>query len=584
MPRSLGHSAQAPGPEPSEPGCKMFVWGVWLILTVALLAIVAKYSANVPRGDDYALVDYVIGVTPVTLDWLWAQHNEHRIGLSKFILVVSEHLSGNDVRAGMYIDLALLSALAAALIRLSSRLPGGLRLSDIIFPLLLLHLGHAGDVLWASMLSHVLGTSLGLACLIPIARRPEWPPLTETVFVAIAMALLPHCGGTGLMYVPGLAFWLSARAWSELRSTETKRRINAAIIVASSMPGLLATVLYFRNFQKGIHPETEHRLLESARAGVQFLSGGLGMTAAQFWPWVGAFTIILVAMTLVWLGRSYAALPGERPRVLGFLAFLTAPLGLAAAVAWGRGWAGEMAGFQDRYVTIAVPLWCWIALGLRLYGPPIARYFLPNVLAAVLLVIAWPNAMGGLDQARDAATRNEALIRDIRSGQPPFRIAARYTPFLLPSHDYLTELLPKLREKKVGPFQYLREDPVLKQIPVPVEPSSLQFVRWENGTAHVENVDPQITFRLPEPRPVAGIRIRYSHSNKQGAPARFKLGWRRPGQREYTDAQLYSNWYMPTGDGKETTVWIDDDVYEFRIQPDNQKCEFKIDAITLLVP
>ena len=116
-----------------------------------------------------------------------------------------------------------------------------------------------------------------------------------------------------------------------------------------------------------------------------------------------------------------------------------------------------------------------------------------------------------------------------------------------------------------------------------MRPSHLYLARWEGNTAFISGVDPQITFPLPRPGAVAGIRIRYAHKNRQGSRAQFQLSWRRPGQAQYTTSQRYVNWNLPTGE-RETTIWIDDLLQEFRIQPDNQQGEFRIDEITLLEP
>jgi hypothetical protein len=143
-------------------------------------------------------------------------------------------------------------------------------------------------------------------------------------------------------------------------------------------------------------------------------------------------------------------------------------------------------------------------------------------------------------------------------------------------------LLPRLREAQVGPYRFLQEIPALRATAIPIQPAELRQVRWEGTTARATGVVPRIAFRLPSPRNVAGIRIRYAHANRQGGPARFELRWRHPGQREYPPSQHYTYWYLPTGEGKQTTVWVDDLVSDFRIQPDNQPCEFRIDAIELL--
>jgi hypothetical protein len=59
---------------------------------------------------------------------------------------------------------------------------------------------------------------------------------------------------------------------------------------------------------------------------------------------------------------------------------------------------------------------------------------------------------------------------------------------------------------------------------------------------------------------------------------------KRPGQADYTDAQRYAYWFPPTGEGNVTTVWVDDTLDRFRIQPDNEPCEFRIDEIVPLLP
>ena len=136
----------------------------------------------------------------------------------------------------------------------------------------------------------------------------------------------------------------------------------------------------------------------------------------------------------------------------------------------------------------------------------------------------------------------------------------------------------------MGPFGALRDSPVFRETPLPLTPTHVTLGRWDGKIFHVTGVDPQITFTLTPPRRIAGIRIDYSHSNRQGAPARFNLSWRRPGQAGYSAARRYANWNLPTGAGRSTTVWIDDTVELFRIQPDNQPCDFGIDQITLLEP
>ena len=559
-----------------------FVWGAWGLLTLAAIGFVAHYGSNVPIWDDYSIVAELVGHRPITLEWLWEQCNEHRIALPKLILVYLERLAGNDVRAGMYLSVVTLSGLSAALIGLSARLPGGNRPADALFPLLLLNIGQATNFLWSNQFIHALSIALGTAYLLPIVARASWPGPLTIVLAGVGMGLLPLCGGTGLLYVPGLELWLFGAAVAAARTVRPGRWVRVLMVVAAMLPGLTLTALYFRGFRQGLNPESPGGIYDGLRTGLQFLTGGIGIPAAELWPWSGAVTLGLTALALVFLGRAWALLPFERPRVFGLTAFLLVVLALAVGVAWGRGWAGDRAGFQERYITMATPLWCWFAFVFRLYAPAGVGRLLPNALFAALCACAWPNTQSGLQYGRDRAATVKALSTDLSAGMPAYQILKKYTPFLHPDQDEIARFLPILHKARLGPFGSLRDSPPFRTTTLPLKPSQLYLATWEGNTAHVTGVDPQITFTLSRPRPVAGIRIRYAHKNRQGAPARFQLSWKRPGQAGYANTQRYANWNLPTGSGRETTIWIDDVVEQFRIQPDNQRCEYRIDEITVL--
>jgi hypothetical protein len=581
--REKGSALRAVRPrEEPEPGARTFVWAVWGLSVLAATTFVAFFGVNVPLWDDANIALALIGDRPITLGWLWEQCNEHRIALPKLILLGADHLAGNDIRAGMFLSVAALSALAAALIGLTARLRGGTRPTDALFPVLLLLSGHEANLLWSIQFAFVLPTVLGTAFLIPIVGRATWPGPKAAVLAGIVLALLPHCGATGLMFVPAMAAWLLGAAWAESRSGRPGARRRAARIAVTTTPGLVLMALYFRGFQRGRNPEALGGVVAGFRTGLQFLSGGVGKPAVWAWPWSGAATLGLMTLALIFLARAWVRRPKERPRIFGLAAFLAAVTAIATAVAWGRAWSGEQAGFQNRYVTMATPLWCWLALTFRLYAPPAIGGLFQNALFSVLCVLAWPNAETALEHGRQMAGQARALTRDLQAGVPAYRIVRRFTPYLHPSQDEVARLLPTYRRAGLGPFGMLRDSPRFRETRLPLTPTDVYLARWEGTTAHVTNVDPQITFTLPEPRQVAGIRIRYAHANPRGDPARFRLTWRHPGQAEYPDTQRYAHWFQPTGEGKESTIWIDDIVDQFRIQPDNQPCEFRIDEIVLL--
>ncbi len=224
-------------PRDREPGVPIFVWGVFGVLVVGAAAFVARFGTDVPIWDDYDFMPAVVGEQPVTPGWLWEQCNEHRIPLPKLIFVVACRTAGNDVRAGMAASVAVLAALAAGMVVLAGRLPGGARPSDAVFSLLLLNLGHASNLLWSIQFIHVLSTGIGTAVLILIAWRTRWPGPAVAAAAGVALGLLPLCGGTGLLYVPALGSWLLAASWVEARSKRPGRGSAGRSDRTSGTPG-----------------------------------------------------------------------------------------------------------------------------------------------------------------------------------------------------------------------------------------------------------------------------------------------------------------------------------------------------------
>ena len=52
------------------------VWGGWAALTAASLALIVAFGSNAPYLDGWDMVPTLTGEQPVTLEWLWSQHNE----------------------------------------------------------------------------------------------------------------------------------------------------------------------------------------------------------------------------------------------------------------------------------------------------------------------------------------------------------------------------------------------------------------------------------------------------------------------------------------------------------------------------
>src|SRR5262245_27975661 len=101
-----------PAPDDLDPaawGPAVFAWGVWAAMTVAVFAFVASFgNRHLPVLDEWPHIG-----ESLTPGWLWAQYHEHRLPLAKLLWLGILKLTDYNFRAGMYVQAALLSAMAA---------------------------------------------------------------------------------------------------------------------------------------------------------------------------------------------------------------------------------------------------------------------------------------------------------------------------------------------------------------------------------------------------------------------------------------------------------------------------------------
>ena len=316
-------------------------------MTLAAVVLVVRYGVDVPLWDDFALVPVLTGEKPLTVSWLWAQHNESRIALSKLVLLGAYHLAGFDFRAGMFINVAALAALAWCLISIARRLCAEARAvipDHAFFPIVLLNWGLHADLLWSIQVVNVLAVTLAGFLLLLILAHSSRPGPGRTSLMAVLLVLLSFNGAIGPALVPPFCGWFLALAASHWRSREPRARRSAFMILALMTPALAVTLLYFRGYRSPSHDPIEGGIASALRTAVQFLGIGFGPPAAVLWPWSGFLVIALFLTTLALTVHVLARRSEERLRALGILCFFAANVLLAAGVGWGRAAAGELKG------------------------------------------------------------------------------------------------------------------------------------------------------------------------------------------------------------------------------------------------
>ena len=380
------------------------------------------------------------------MPWLWAQHNEHRLPLSR-LLYLAEFRLTRDFRAGMLLQVALVSALCLGLMRLAERLRGRPDWVDLFFPISLLHLGHWENFLLGYQLCfalHLLFTT-GLVVVALRARRET--AFRSGVLGGILLLLAALSGGSGLPLVPPVAAWLLYLAAITAR-TDGKRR--AGLVAALALASVIYLAIYFVGYERPAnHPPPSSDAARIADIAGKVLAMAFGVGVSGIWWAVASLMIVLGAVTIAHLIRR-AADSAERPASVGLIAVAAGVAGVALAIGIGRAGFESGMGLWSRYAFLMWPLLgaaylVWVKSGRRV---------IPMCLC-VAAALAYPTNTGsGIIRAAGIITADSALEADVRARRPDAEIIARHFPGTRNDGQQARAVwaIPMLRDANIGLF------------------------------------------------------------------------------------------------------------------------------------
>jgi hypothetical protein len=569
----------------------VIAWGVWAAMLGAALLFIAHYASNVPSWDDWDMIPTLTRHQPVTWDWLWSQHNEHRVPVPRLVFLGLNRLFGVDMRVTMYFDVLAMAALAAGLMLLAARLRGRASASDAFFPLALLSLGQAANFLWGWQLQFFSSVVLAGIALLAIVRAGSTLSIPAAgIIVGICALLLPLCGANGVGMVPALAAWPLALALLPESWTNGGAARRRAMLLLVGGGALAVTAAYFIGWERvPYHPRSQGPF-QTLLTAAKFLTIGLGPGIRSAWPCSGAMALAVLGFSVLRLAGVWRAEPAERARALGLLCFIGALTALAIGLGLGRN------GFETRYVTLAVPVWCAIYFVWLLYPGP-NRPPAGALLALAALAAGWANTTFGMQYAIELRGQLGAFERDLSAGVPLHELLHRYGPWLHPHQDMPERYLPMLQRAGVGRYVHLRGDTGLSEVPIDLIPVETTQLSWGvDSVARVQGPNPALLFRLPGDRFVEGIRLRYRYRSDDGTLPYIGIRWKPNSQAAFVPERFYK--YSPTGDhanwergtwdtigdsATTLTVWVGDTVREIGITPDFRPATFRIDKLSLVV-
>lgn len=575
---------------PEGAGAAVFVWLVWLMLLAAALVHVSKYASCTPLMDDWAhVVAWLAGNRTLadTWQWLWAPFYEHRFPLLRAVFAGITLLAGGDFRAVPFAGVLAAGALAAALIWCSGRLRGWTSYADAFFPLAILQEPFGGAT-WASHLCYLLPALLAGVVLVVMARRAG--PLTtwDGVLVGACLLALLLNGANGVALVPVLGLWLLAVAVLQGDGASSGRAGRVVLGLLATLALVLVPVYLLGNQSVSLRPESPDPATV-VHGTLAFLAAGFGVTAnwqvgevyVLVWGAAALYLFTAVALSAA-VRRSSGA---ERLRALGLLAFLAAHACLAIGCGFARAHRGPEAPFS--YVTSSAPALCGGFLAWCTVAPRQAGLFVQFGLFAFMTFTAQTN----FDAARlYAGVRREGLARfeeDLKGGVPPYALIARHKLSFCPTiYDdaQLHDFMDGMRRAGLGVFRDLAPDPELIAVPLSAVPTSSQGIEWDGQLARGEGTEAYLAYRLPRPTYLAGLRLRCSHSNAEGAY--FRVTWYKPGSEEPAGQHLlfFSDTFSTPRPEDGLTVYIADEVAEIRIHPDAAAFTFQVHRLRLLIP
>lgn len=359
------------------------------ILTISLTVymVVVSYSP-LPWGDGWAQIDPLAnGINPLSLQWLWGQHDEHRLVIPKLFLIADLHFF-HARQIFLLISILVIQFAHLSVLSWSMRALGGWRGS-----------------LWRT------GTGLAAFSLFGPAQWHNFVWGFETCFVLPGLFLTLSFVGLLLYWrnsklFPAAPRWrflaLSVLAavgatcslangnlvWPLLVLAALFLRLKRSIVLTLAIAGTASFGLYFFHYVSPTAHGNALSVLEDPARFPTFLAVYLGSAyvhANQFAAEIAGLAGIVVAGWLVLHSPGYIR-AHKLFRVQMILTLLFC-IGAGVATALGRSNFGLAYAFSSRYQTVVLLFWCALCL-ILLDLVSTSATSRPTFLLAQLLVLA----------------------------------------------------------------------------------------------------------------------------------------------------------------------------------------------------
>ncbi len=422
---------------------RILLLAVWFILTFSAVAFVVTYTTNAPYADEWEFVPTLVGEEPI-LPWLWQQHNEHRLPLSRILFYLPFAMT-QDFRTGSLVQVIMLSALALALMNFAARLRGRPSWPDVFFPVSLLHLGHWENFIMGYQVCFVLFAVFMTALVVTALQTTRATAFRSGALACVLVLLLAMTGGSGLPVAMPVIVWVMFLAWTEWHKGNRKHAV--ALIAMAALPIIYCSV-YFISYERPLHhPPTSRDPVAIAIVAGETLAMSVGISVASNWPAMLAGILVIGVATILHILRTN---PTDRTATTGLLAVAAGICGLAVAIGIGRAPLGLEMGLWSRYSLLTWPL----LAAMYLVWVKASNRWVPIALAVAVILALPGNMITGVTVARDIQSHYIAIEADAKNGMSAEQLVANHFPHS-PNEGQIERALvaiPILRHANVGIF------------------------------------------------------------------------------------------------------------------------------------
>ncbi len=433
-----------------------------VLLGIALASMVI-WTRNIGIEEDWSMVDPWLGRESDLFAWAWSQNNEHRLPIGRLIYLALLRAT-DDFRSGMVASQLLLAGLSLILIKVAIRARGGEpHLSDVLFPLALLNLGHWENLLWGWQIQFVSSVFLSGLLLATVASAPR-PGPRASLAAGAAIALLPMSGANGIVLALGMAPWALFTAF--LHRDEDRR--SSALLSGGAFLAIAGTALYFTGYVRPpwSPPPADSWQFYHATQAYFAMATGTWARPLQITPgvWTGSpdGLAALFVLAVLALGASLALFAFVRrfrfadSRSLGLLAFISCNILLGVIIAYSRGALPYY--MPSRFALFATLPFLAAIFAVQLYGPKRPASVFSALIAVVFLALLPFNTRSGFEWRNWYVAGIEQFEADLARNLPLEEIAERNTDHLLHSCDgCLQRHLRHLRAAGVEPYASIQD-------------------------------------------------------------------------------------------------------------------------------